>query len=253
MSAQTPPTVFLWPTRSKSSWRLAGLIFAMLFAHLAAFFLFQAATPVINPPPRTAPPIQLLTPFGPDGQISAENESLLRWIEAEDPALVARVPNVELPPPVDVPYRPSFTDMRTPPLGLPPEPAMVQFPPARDVMTLIMSGMPARKVERAPLPPRKTKVQFAAPLADRITTPPAFTPQRRAKELVQTSQFIIGVTTEGETRFVFPQKQESGSVGALEDEAAAFLAGLQFKADPAKPIVWSSVHVHWGDDIVADP
>jgi hypothetical protein len=70
---------------------------------------------------------------------------------------------------------------------------------------------------------------------------------------VQVSQFLIGVTAEGETRFVFPQKQEVGSVPALEKEAAAFLAGLQFKPDPATPILWGSVQVHWGDDIVAKP
>jgi len=225
----------------------------MLFLHSAAFFLFQAATPVINLPPRTAPPIQLLTPYGPDGQISAENESLLRWIDAEDPALVARVPNVEMPAHVEVPFVPSCMQMRTPPLGLPPQPQTVQFPPARDVMTLIMSGMPARQVNRAPLPSRPTELRFSSALTTRLGTPPPFKPQQRATELVQVSQFLIGITAEGETQFVFPQKQEVGSVPALEKEAAAFLGGLQFKPDPAMPIVWGSVQVHWGDDIVAKP
>src|SRR3954470_24956337 len=105
MSMETPNTTFHWPTRRGSSWRLAGLIFAMLFLHSAAFFLFQAATPVIAPPPRTAPALQLLTPFGPDGQFSAEHESLLRWIEADDPALVGRIPNVDIPDKVEVPYQ----------------------------------------------------------------------------------------------------------------------------------------------------
>jgi hypothetical protein len=253
MSLQTPETAFFWPARRKSSWRFAGLIFAMLFAHSAAFFLFQAATPVINSPPRTAPPIQLLTPFGADGRISAEKESLLRWIDAEDPALVARVPNIEMPPPMEVEYRPSYATPRTPPLLLPPEPATVQFPPARDVLTLIMSGMPAREVAREPLAPRRTEVRFSSNLAKRVTTPPAFTPQHRVTQLVQMSQFLVGVTAAGETQFVFPQKQESGSVPALEREAAAFLAGLQFKPDAATPILWASVQVHWGDDIVANP
>src|SRR5687767_8754678 len=105
-------TTFDWSTRWKSSWRLAGLIFLMLVLHSAAFFIFQAAPPAIYPPPRTAPAVQLLTPFTSDGRVSPENQSLLRWIEAEDPALVARVPNVELPAPEEVPYRSSFEPKR---------------------------------------------------------------------------------------------------------------------------------------------
>src|SRR5204862_289590 len=83
----------------------------------------------------TAAPIQLLTVFGPDGQISAEHESLLRWIDAEDPALVARIPNVAMPDKVDVPFRPSYSTMRTAPLSLPTEAPAVLFPPARDAIS----------------------------------------------------------------------------------------------------------------------
>ena len=253
MSANAPESGFFWPAQRKSSWRLAGLIFLMLFAHSAAFFLFQAATPAINPPPRTAPPVQLLTAYAQDGHRSAENESLLRWIEAEDPALIAKVPNVAMPELVDVPYRPSFNTKRTPPLRVPPEPPTVQFPPARDSLSLIMSGMPPREVARSPLPPRATEVSLSSKLSQRMTALPPFKPQSRAAQLVQVSQFLIGVAADGETRFVFPQKQESGSVPALESEAAAFLSGLRFKPDPSKPILWGSATVQWGDDIVAAP
>jgi hypothetical protein len=253
MNADTPQTSFFWPARRKSSWRLAGLIFLMLFAHSAAFFLFQAATPTVNPPPRTAPPVQLLTPYAQDGHRSAENESLLRWIEAEDPALIARVPNVAMPDPIEVPYRASFIAKRTPPLRVPPEPPTVQFPPARDALSLIQSGMPARQISHEPLPPRPTEVSFSTKLAGRLETPPVFKPKGRTAQLVQVSHFLLGVTAEGETRFVFPQKPESGSVPALEAEAAAFLAGLHFKPDPSTPILWESANIQWGDDIVSAP
>jgi hypothetical protein len=253
MIAQPPETGFFWPKRSKSSWRLAGLIFVMLLAHSAAFFLFQAATPVINPPPRTAPPVQLLTPYDAEGHPSPENESLLRWIEAEDPALVARVPNVELPRAVDVPYRASFATPRTPPLQLPPEPATVQFPPARDSLSLIMSGMPERRVPQTPLPPRRTEVSLSSQLARRMSAAPVFKPRTRTAQLVQSSEFLLGVTADGETRFVFPQKHETGSVPALEQEASAFFAGLRFAPSPGAPILWASASVQWGDEIAAEP
>ena len=252
MSAPTPESTFFWPSRRRSSWRLAAIIFTTLFLHAAAFFLFTAAAPSINPPPRTAPPIQLLTAFGPDGQISAEHESLLRWIDAEDPALVARIPNVAIPDKVEVPFRPSFSTMRTAPLSLPAEAPVVLFPPARDTMSLIQSGLPERKASREPLAAQATEVHLSPALQSRLKGTPAFRPKTRSEQLVQPSQFLIGVTPEGETRFIFPQKPETGSNPALEQEAAAFLSALRF--EPASgPIHWGSAEVRWGDEISAEP
>jgi hypothetical protein len=251
MSVQAPQTTFIWPARRKSSWRLAGLIFAMLFLHSATFFLFQAATPVINPPPRTAPPVQMLSATGHDGTSLPENESLLRWIDAEDPALVARIPNVDLQTHVEVPFRPSFATMRTPPLSLPAEVPTVQFPPARDALSLIMSGMPSRETAQTPLPPCATEVLFPGRLGERVLQPPTFKPRARVAQLLQTSHFVMGISPEGETRFVFPQTEETGSVAALDKEAAAFLATVRFKPEPGTPMVWATAQVRWGDDIVA--
>lgn len=250
MSTPAPKTAFSWPTRNRSSWRLAAIIFAMLFLHAAAFFLFTAAAPSINPPPRTAAPIQLLTIYGPDGQISTEHETLLRWIETEDPALVARIPNVELPEKVDVPYRPSFATMRTAPLNLPSEAPTVLFPPARDAMSLIQSGMPARKVETEPTAPQPTEVSFSSALKSRMKRATEFRPATRSPQLVPPTQFLLGVTAEGEVRFVFPQRAEGVSAPALEQEAAAYLGSLRFEPDNA-PIAWGSAEVRWGDEIAA--
>src|SRR5688572_17267639 len=202
MSIEARETTFAWPTRMKSSWRLAGLIFGMLFLHSAAFFLFQAATPVINPPPRTAPPVQLLTAFTPDGRVSVENQSLLRWIEAEDPALVASIPNVEMPALPSVPYRASYMEMRTPRLGAPPEPVTVQFPPARDPLRFIMSGAPASERTQEPVKPQSTHVTFSGNLALRAPASVAFRPKGRATKPVEASPFIVGIDDTGEVRFV---------------------------------------------------
>lgn len=252
MSTEAPKSAFFWPGRNRSSWRLAAIIFFTLFLHAATFFLFTAAAPSINPPPRTAPAIQMLTPFGPDGQLSPENESLLRWIETEDPALVARIPNVAMPDKVDVPYRPSFATMRTAPLGLPAEAPTVLFPPARDAMTLIQSEQPSRHLPQAPLPAQATEVHFSTTLQARLKKAPKLHPTSRSEQLVQASQFLIGVTPDGETRFVFPQKSESGSSPALEQEAAAFLSSVRFEPTNGS-ILWGSVEVRWGDEVSAAP
>jgi hypothetical protein len=253
MSIEARETTFAWPTRMKSSWRLAGLIFGMLFLHSAAFFLFQAATPVINPPPRTAPPVQLLTAFTPDGRISPENQSLLRWIEAEDPALVARIPNIEMPPLADIPYRPSYKAMRTPPLDVPPEPVTVQFPPARDALSVIMSGAPAPKRAQEPVKPQSTRIAFSENLALRAPAEIAFRPKARTTKPTESAQFIVGVSDAGEVRFVFPQQEETDSTAPLAAEVVEFFGSLTFTPAFGSAVEWGTATVEWGDDIASEP
>ena len=253
MSIEARETTFAWPTRLKSSWRLAGLIFAMLFLHSAAFFLFQAATPVINPPPRTAPPVQLLTAFTPDGRASAENQSLLRWIEAEDPALVARIPNVEMPPLPSVPYQASYTDIRTAPLAAPPETVTVQFPPARDALSLIMSGAPAPQRTQEPAKPQPTRIAFSGNLVSRAPAQVTFKPKARTTKPTESAQFIVGVSESGEVQFVFPQQEDSDSTAPLAAEAMEFLGSLAFAPASGATVAWGTATVEWGDDIASEP
>jgi hypothetical protein len=252
MSIEARETTFAWPTRLKSSWRLAGLIFAMLFLHSAAFFLFQAATPVINPPPRTAPPVQLLTAFTPDGRVSPENQSLLRWIEAEDPALVARIPNVEMPPLPSVPYRPSYTEYRTAPLVAPPEPVTVQFPPARDALSLIMSGAPAPQRTQEPVKPQPTRIALSANLASRAPAQINFQPKARTTKSVEPAQFIVGVSESGEVQFIFPQQEDSDGAAPLIAEAVEFLGSLNFTPTSESTVAWGTATVEWGDEIASE-
>lgn len=252
MSIEARETTFAWPTRLKSSWRLAGLIFAMLFLHSAAFFLFQAATPVINPPPRTAPPVQLLTAFTPDGRVSPENQSLLRWIEAEDPALVARIPNVEMPPLPSVPYQASYTKYRTAPLVAPPEPVTVQFPPARDALSLIMSGEPAPQRTQEAVKAQQTRIVLSANLATRAPSSINFHPKAKTTKPMEPAQFIVGVSQTGEVQFIFPQQEDSDGTGALVGEAIEFLGSLAFVPAPESTVAWGTATVEWGDEIALD-
>lgn len=79
-------TIFDWSGAHRSSWTLALFIFLSLFAHSAAFFFVHISAPERQLIPKTAQSIQLLTRFGADGAPSPENEAVLRWIAAEDPA-----------------------------------------------------------------------------------------------------------------------------------------------------------------------
>src|SRR6187399_2895155 len=108
-------TTFPWPRRHSSSWALAGFIFLSLMLHSAPFFLFQTAAPRLTAPPRKAYPVQLLTPFDADGTRSQENEEVLRWVNANDPAIITRIPVVEPKGLLEITYEPSFATPRTPP------------------------------------------------------------------------------------------------------------------------------------------
>lgn len=253
MTTDARRTMYPWPSRRKSARHFAGLICAMLVLHLSVFLLFRAATPAIKPPPRTAPPVQLLTSLGPDGQTSEKHQSLLRWIQAEDPALVGRIPNVDLSTSIEVPYKPSFAIMRTAPLGIPPEPATVQFPPARDAMSIILSAEPRRKAPREILRPQSTRVHLSTVLAERAPTSIAFKPATQVRHLIEPAAFLVGVTAEGETRFVFSQGAQTGTVPALDREAAQFVASLRFAPRSGTQIVWGTATIFWGDELIPAP
>src|ERR1700733_6449459 len=122
-----PDLTFHWPVEKGFPFVLFVCVAGSLFAHAATFFLFQVVYPQRVTIPQPAPHVSLLTPSSP------ENIALLRWIEAEDPALLANDNPVVPPGLAMVRYRPSFNTLRTEPLGSPVEKApAVRFPRAED-------------------------------------------------------------------------------------------------------------------------
>ena len=236
---------FSWG-RQRSSWLLTGFIFVALFLHSAAFFLFQTIVPPRVAPPRTAPTVHLLTAFAPDCSPSLENEAALRWIATADPAIVARVPDVQPSGLLDVPYRSSYLTPRTAPLGVPPEPASIQFPPARDPLSLIIQAPHLPAPATTNTAPLGTRVTFTSTLAARANAAAKLSPAQRSNKPVENTRFLIGVSDKGEVRFSFLQ-QPSGS-SALDAVADNFLRTLKFSASPEIPIEWGTVAIEWGDD-----
>jgi hypothetical protein len=250
MSGGRPSTglTFHWPERDEGTWSLPVLVLASIALHSSAFFLFQAKDEGFRAPPRSAPSVQLLTPFGPDGGGSRENEALLQWVATQDPALVAQIPGVEPKGLLDVRYRPSFHTLRTPPLSVPPEPATVQFPPPRDPLALIRSVTPARKPKLPEFPSQPTRVTVSAALATRAPKDLPMIPAARTDTAVEPTSLLVGITADGEVRFSFPQ-HGSGSA-ALDSEAAAFVEKIHFTPAPG-PVEWGTVSFIWGDDAIA--
>jgi len=249
----TRGNTFVWPGRQRSSWALVGCILLSLTLHSAPFFLFQAAPPRLTPPPRAAHPVQLLTPYAPDGTRSEENEEVLRWVAANDPAIVARIPTVEPKGLLDIPFEPSFATPRTAPLDVPPEPATVKFPPARDSLALIRSGAPREAEPVKAIAPQPTKLSFSPSLAKRVPGEIVFSPKAKSDSPVEPLRVMIGVTPAGEARFAFVQRWDQSTLTQpsgeqpLEHEALDFLSTVRFA--PGDSLTWGTVTINWGNEI----
>lgn len=249
MSEPKPkPMTFDWSGRHRSSWSLALLIFGSLVIHSAAFLFVHIRTPERNVVPRTAQPVQLLTPFAPDGTPSPENEAVLRWIAAEDPSLVARVASVEPEGLLDVPFRPSYLVSRTRPRDVPTEAMTIQYPPARDSLEFILSA----DAKPAPVPPpvreTQTTVLFDGSLRERMVADTVITPAAKSAESLATVELLVGVADSGEVRFCFVQS--SSGVIAMDAEAVRLVSGIHL-AKAEVPMAWSGASVRWGSDAVS--
>lgn len=238
---------FDWSGGHRSSWTLALLIFVSLVLHSAAFFFVHISTSERQLIPKSAQPIQLLTRFAPDGSPSPENEAVLRWIAAEDPAIVARVTNVEPAGLLSIPYRPSYAVSRTRPRDVPAEPATIQYPPARDSLEFIMSADEKPTPATAPLPERATEIAFRSPLNSRVPAKITLTLEATSAQSLNTVELLVGVGGEGDVRFSFVQ--ESSGVPEMDAEAIRLVSGIRLGRAP-EPMTWGSVTVRWGTDAI---
>ena len=237
-----PGLTFDWPERERFPYILFGCVFLSLVVHAATFYVFQVQYPqrvTIPPPP---PLVSLLTPSSP------ENEALLRWIAAEDPALVASARSVVPPGLLEVPYRPSFGTVRTGPLGSVETPVPVQFPPPRSPLSIIGLTAPRPVPETRATLPMRTTIGLSAALAERSVKPPSFHWTQRASQPLQPLRALIGVTDRGEVRFTFVQRS-SGAEG-IDAEALRQLAGLRF-APGGAAITWAVATVDFGAEAYA--
>ena len=193
------------------------------------------------PPP--APRVALLTPDTP------EQQALLRWVAAEDPALVAASAGTEPAALLHFPYHPSYEALRTPP-RLPPEEPVRPEPPPSPISLAPSIAAGARRAAPAPprarRPPRPCSSAAASPAGP---SPPA---ARRSCTRAPRSgrvQFLLALTDRGEPRFTFLQRSSG-------DEAADAAGGRAGSPAPSfsraeTPLAWGIATVVWGDDVYA--
>jgi hypothetical protein len=226
-----------------------GFLLASLMLHALCFYAFQ----IIYPPAvALLPPPARVTVIAPN---SDEERILLRWLEAEDPALASTTQPLDEKKSLSIPtiqHAPSYL-MRQPALKeappLPPKPG-------------IPSAQPPGPIEPLPAP-----IQTAAPIsATAMRFSPELdllgAPQRpemkftaSGNESPQVAQFRLAVNENGEVRHCF--LENSSGDAALDEQARKDLVLCRFAAIPnpksAGPegLVWGTATIEWGSDIVA--
>ena len=237
--------LFEWAPNKGEKLLITLFILGSLFLHALAFYMFRIIYPptiaVLPPPAR----VNLITGNSEEGQ------TLLRWIEAEDPALASatlRPPDSRLRALPKLAHVPSYVIQEpklkdAPPWDLTPAPkhALPPGPVAvdRNVNEPSWPKVPTHAFFSDELKalgePRLTATQFTASSAE--------TPEN--------VRFRIGVDGSGEVRYCF--RISSSGDAALDEQARQWLVRTRFtKINPSadtQTLTWGVAAVEWGNDV----
>jgi hypothetical protein len=242
------PLLFSWePPRQRRRVIVAFLLLSLL-AHAFCFYVFQIVYP---------PTVALLPPPAHLSLIPANSEegrTLLRWIDAEDPALVFAT---QRPPEARLRALPKTTHV---PSYLTSTPALKEAPPpVVDLRTPSSQPPGPVPIAREPAPASgvtPTTVLFSEELAGfgaRNLTTPSFTAS--INEPPQAIRFRVAVSERGDVRYCFALN--SSGDPALDEQARHYLVLCRFAPRPTvgaastESLVWGVATVEFGNDVVA--
>jgi len=240
--------LFEWAPPKGEKFLISAFLTASLILHVLAFYAFRIIYP---------PAIALLPPPARVNFVAADSEegrTLLRWIEAEDPALAsatmrpAETRARSLPKVAHVPsYMVQEPKLKEPPpLNLlPPTPSA--FPPG-PVST-------SRNAIESSWPKMPTRLAFSEELKGlgeiTFATGQFATSTGEPPENVR---FRIGVNKQGEIRYCF-RLNSSGDSG-LDEQARVRLIRSRFTSKPSatapddQSLVWGVATIQWGNDVL---
>ena len=238
------PLLFSWSPPQQR--RLTFFLFLIGSAILPAlcFYIFQVVYP---PTVALLPAPARLSVISPD---DPESLALLRWVEAEDPALASttrRPPTyraINLPNLEHIPsYKNHEPQLRTlpetgPDLSIPSSAAVARLP--RPQLEPVM-----------PLVIRKTTAVFS----DLSATPtfPSFTFRLSRSDAPANARFRVAIDHVGTVRYCF--LSESSGDPALDEQARQFLLLCRFASrneislpQPDGGLIWTVATILWGND-----
>jgi hypothetical protein len=251
--------LFNWEAPRRRQLAIVTFIAGSLILHVLCFYIFQIVyrpTLVLLPPPAR---VNLITPS------SEEGRTLLRWIEAEDPALASAT----LRPPDARGH--TLPKLQHVPSYLSEDPKLKEAPP------LVVDLRPPSAQPPGPVPmlhrqvppaPREipTRVFFSKELTDLGATQfPSTKFSASTNEQPNNVRFRIGIGVRGEVRYCFPLN--SSGDPALDQLARQHLALARFPArassakagaarstiDTPRDLIWGTATVEWGNDVARPP
>ncbi len=240
--------VFGWEKPGRGKWTLGGFLLGSLAVHAFGFYLFQIVYP---PAVALLPPPGRVSLIAPD---SDEGRQLLRWIEAEDPALASTTlapPDAKALVMPTIQHAPSYLGRQPALKDLPPPPPALRIPSAHPPAPVEKPVPPAQLVTK----PVATVIRFSPEFVSLISPQ---TPELKftssSREQPEPARFLIAVSDKGEVRYCF--LQSSSGDAALDEQARKYLAATRVPAvrnSPSAALVWGTATVEWGNDITAPP
>jgi hypothetical protein len=241
------PLLFSWEPPRRRQLALAAFLALSLVAHALCFYVFQIVYPPIIsllPPPARVSVIM---------SSSEEGRTLLRWINAEDPALAfttQRPPEARLRALPEVEHVPSYLAV---------EPALKEIPAEAPNLPIPDSQPPGAAPyghrQTAPaIEPTITSVSFSKEIeAFGAPTLPSLSFIASNDQSPQTTQFRIAMSGIGEMRYCFPLN--SSGDPALDRQGRRYLTLCRFskrsagaeKNDPF--LTWGTATIEWGSDV----
>lgn len=247
LSPEPELLLFSWDSpRTKKAALLAFLALSLL-AHAVCFYIFQVVYPptvtLLPPPARVA----LITPA------SEEGRTLLRWIDAEDPAVAFtthRPPEARLRALPKVEHVPSYHAM---------EPTLKELPPfevdSRAPDSQPPGAVPFMRQQTAPAAePISTSVSFSSELDGLgVATLPPLSFGASTGEMPEAIRFRVAVSGLGEIKYCLPMN--SSGDPELDEQARLYLARCRFSrrapgdGKSEAPLTWGIATIEWGSDI----
>jgi len=241
------PLLFGWDSARRRRTTLVTFLVLSLMAHALCFYVFQIVYP---PPVALLPPPGRVTFIAP---YTEEGRSLLRWIDAEDPAVAFTTdpaPGARLGALPRTEHLPSYSTV---------EPALKELPPLKLDLRIPSSRPPSavKSISRTTASPRGASItyisfskeldEFGAPIV------PQSGFETSNEETPETVRFRVAVNDLGEIRYCLPAN--SSGDPALDEQArlqvirTRFVQTRQTDAKPGSSLVWGVATIQWGSDV----
>ena len=252
-ASTTALLLFNWDAPRGRNLAIIGFLIASLVAHATGFYLFQIVYPPtvsLTPAPQR---VNLITAN------SEQGATLLRWIDAEDPALASttrKAPDARRYLLGKVQHFPSYF-AREPALKAAPPLAVDLRVPSAQHPGPVPAPLRARSTPVGVAPTKVTFSNELDPLGQPKFVPANF--KGSTHKPPQNAEFRIAVDAGGAVLYCF--SLTSSGDAALDEQAREHLALCRFPArlvlsgaegstSPGDSLVWGIATVEWGNDIV---